>query len=150
MSLFDKIKKTISFLLILTLITSWNYGLISGLENFSPEVKKVEAESAWQIRQEINIVDGYVSADSAVYATSSEIILLDSSKYSGTPTYYFEVVASTTSSISSNVYLKTVAGATVATAIIPPNTTNPTLIRSSSFTPTSGSVEYVRVVLPAS
>ena len=103
--------------------------------------------AASSIRQEINIIDGYMSAADGLYATSSAIVELNPSKYSGTVSYHFEVVASTTLSISSNVYLKTKAGATVATVPIPPGTTNPTLIRTSSpFTPTSGATEYVAVI----
>src|SRR3989344_710669 len=103
--------------------------------------------AASNIRQEINIIDGYLAAATGVYATSSAIVQMDTTKYSGTASYYFEVVASTTASISSNVYLKTKAGVTIATVPIPLGITNPTLIRTSSpFTPTSGATEYVAVI----
>jgi len=46
------------------------------------------------IRQEINILDSYLVATANTVATSSEVVLFDSTKYSGTPTYYFEIVAS--------------------------------------------------------
>ncbi|MEK7065688.1 MAG: hypothetical protein AAB961_01735, partial [Patescibacteria group bacterium] len=142
-------QKSLSFLLILSFVTSWSYGLLPGAEKYSPEVKKAEATgSPWQIRQEINIVDGYLEATTGNYATSSAIVQMDTTKYSGTATYYFEVVASTSVSLASNVYLKTVAGATIATVAIPAGTTNPTLlpVTRAAFTPTAGATEYVVVI----
>jgi hypothetical protein len=44
-----------------------------------------------KIRHEINLIDSLITATAD--ATSSEIVLLDTTQYSGTVTYYFEVVA---------------------------------------------------------
>ncbi|MBI2030980.1 hypothetical protein HYT05_05135, partial [Candidatus Kaiserbacteria bacterium] len=52
-----------------------------------------------KIRQEINILDGYLGAGTGSYATSSAIINIDTTKYSS-PTYYFEVVASSSASLA--------------------------------------------------
>ena len=140
-------QKSLSFLLILSFVTSWSYSLLPGLEKYSPEVKKAEATgSPWQIRQEINIIDGYLEATTGNYATSSGIVYLDKTKYSGTVTYYFEVVASTTVGISGDVYLRSTSGVTYATASYDTSATSPTLWRSSSFTPPSSATDLVAVI----
>jgi uncharacterized protein (UPF0333 family) len=137
--------KATAHLLVLAFISAYVYALIPGLEMLSPEVKIAEAASAWKIRQEINIVDGYMSAAASAYATSSAIVNLDKTKYSGTVTFYFEVLASTTAGISGDVYLRTTAGATVATASYDTSATSPTLWRSNAFTP-NGAADYVAVI----
>ncbi len=99
-----------------------------------------------KIRQEINIIDGYLGSASGVYATSSAIVQIDTTKYTGA-TYYFEVVASTTSAVSSNIYLKNATTfATVATISNFSNSNTYTRYRSSSFTPTTGANDYVVVI----
>ncbi|MEK7062469.1 MAG: hypothetical protein AAB961_01745 [Patescibacteria group bacterium] len=45
-------QKSLSFLLILSFVTSWSYGLLPGAEKYSPEVKKVEATSSPQATPE--------------------------------------------------------------------------------------------------
>lgn len=140
-----RFKKACFFVFILFLTTAWTYGAIPVVQDFSPPVNRALAANAWSMRQEINIIDGYLGAATGVYATSSAIINLDKTKYSGTATFYFEVVASTSASIASNVYLKTTEGATLATVSIPTGTTNPTLIRSSPFVP-NGASDLVAVI----
>ena len=86
------------------------------------------------IRQEINITNGYLGSLSGAYATSSEIVQLDTTQYSGA-TYYFEVVASTTSAVNATISL--VSASTGATAVsVTANGTAYARYRSTSFTPT--------------
>ncbi len=139
----DTARKFFGATMMFAMVTSWAYGLLPFV---SPNVKTAEAATAWGIRQEVNITNRYMEAASGAYASSSAIARINPSKYSGTSTYYFEVVASTSVSIASNVYLKTTAGVTVATAVIPLGTTNPTLIRSTAFTPNSSATDYMVVI----
>ncbi len=93
-----------------------------------------------KIRQEVNITDTYLTAASGSYATSSEIILLDTSKYSGA-TYYFEVVASTTSATNATISLvNATSGAPVKHITV--NGTSYARYRSSAFTATSTQMEF--------
>lgn len=139
------IHKFFSMLIIFTTVTSWMYGIVPGLENYSPKVKTAEAANAWSMRQEINILDEYLGAPTAAYATSSAIINLDTTEYSGTVSYYLEVVASSSSALFTNFYLRNLAGQTIAT-LNPSLTTSYNLYRSASFTPTAGANDYVLVV----
>ena len=83
------------------------------------------------IRQEVNIVDTYVTAASAASATSSAIVSIDPSKYTGA-TFYFEIVAST--SAATNATIALVNGSTGATAVsITANGTTYSRYRSTSF-----------------
>ena len=142
-----KIQKCLSFLLIFSFVTSWSYGLIPGLENFSPETKTAEAASAWNLRQEINILDSYLVAPASTIATSSEIIRFDPTKYSGTVSYYLEIVASTSASFSNTVTLRRNGNSTDdCTVTIPTNTnTAYTLIRSSACSLTSAQNYVLRI-----
>jgi hypothetical protein len=130
-----KFKNIISKILVLIMV------LTMALGTFPENVLAANIK----IRQEINIIDGYMGAASGSYATSSEIININTTKYTSA-TYYFEVVASTSASLASNIYLKRTTGATVATAVIPTLTTSYTRIRSSSFSPTAGSNDYQIVI----
>lgn len=96
-----------------------------------------------QIRQEINIVDAVLTATSGGTATSNEIVQLDTTQYVS-PTYYFEIVADTTLSITDTVTLRRKGTTTDdATCTIPLGTTAATRIRSASFSPPAGQTEYV-------
>jgi hypothetical protein len=93
------------------------------------------------IRQEINITDSYNYAASGAYATSSEIANLDSTKYNGA-TYYFEVVASTTSAVNATVSLVN-ATSSVAVTSVTVNGTSYARYRSTSFTAPGVATDYV-------
>src|SRR6266436_9206195 len=94
------------------------------------------------IRQEINLLNVTLSAAGGSSATSNEISQLTTTAYSGTPTYFFEVVADSSVSISFNVTLRRKGTTTDdATCNVPLLTTAFTRIRSSSFTPPS-SADY--------
>ncbi len=96
------------------------------------------------IRQEINILDSLLSAAGGASATSSEIVQLDTTQYNGA-TYYFEVVADSSVSLSFNVTLQ--RGATVdATCNIPLLTTAYTRVRSAAFTPGAATANYTVVI----
>ncbi len=95
-----------------------------------------------KIRQEINIIDTYMVATSGSFATSSAIVLLDTTEYVS-PTYYFEVVASTSATLATEVYLRTTTGIGRATTTVPLGTTAYRVLRSSAFTPPTGSTEFV-------
>jgi hypothetical protein len=127
-------KKIINTALVLSLLFSgWPLGIPFALAANS------------KIRQEINITDAYLGSTSGAYATSSARVQIDTTKYNGA-TYYFEVVASTTSAVSSNIYLKDATTfATIATINFS-NSNTYTIYRSASFTPTSGANDYVVVI----
>ncbi|KND46768.1 MAG: Fibronectin type III domain protein [Parcubacteria bacterium C7867-006] len=104
----------------------------------------VAAANAWNIRQEINITDGYFAAAANTVATSSAIIYFDPTKYSGTVTVYFEAVASTSASFTNTITLRrNGTGTDDCTINIPGGTTSYTLIRSSACTMPSTATEYV-------
>lgn len=94
-----------------------------------------------QIRQEINIIDGYLYAPSGSYATSSAIVeTAASSTYVGN-TAYFEVVASTTAATNATISL--VNSTSSATAVsITVNGTSYARYRSASFTLPDAATEY--------
>lgn len=95
------------------------------------------------LRQEINILDAVLSAAGGSSATSNEIIQLDTTQYTS-PTYYFEVVADSTISITFTVTLRRSGTSTDdATCTIPLLTTSFKRIRSASFTPPAGQTNYV-------
>src|SRR6185503_13433825 len=93
-----------------------------------------------KIRQEINILDVLVTTTAGNTATSSAIVQLDTSQYSGTATYYFEVVAS--GGTGSTVKLRR-SGTTTDDASCATNNASLTRVRSTSFTPPTGATEYV-------
>src|SRR3989338_510657 len=95
------------------------------------------------IRQEINLIDGYFTATSGNYATTSAIIQIDTAKYNGA-SYYFEAVASTTVAASRLLLRNATTFATVTSVDV--SGTSATRYRSgSAFTPTSGANDYVAV-----
>jgi hypothetical protein len=101
------------------------------------------AGPAAKIRQEINITDAYFVAASNTTATSSAIIQLDTTKYSGTVQYYFEVEASTTAA-SDSVFLARNSGSGTQDASVSVNSATYGLFRSTAFTPPAQTqTEYV-------
>lgn len=93
-----------------------------------------------KIRQEINILDGLVAGAASSNVDSNERILLDTTKYNGTVTYYFEVEAIlSSSSIVPTVSLRRSDGTSEAS--IGSWSTSYTLKRTS-FTPPAGKTEY--------
>ena len=121
---FRFLKKILPMLVGISLVISFLY--------FQPWAQKARAVNV-QIRQEINIIDAYLGSNGA-YATSSAIIQIDPAQYSGA-TYYFEVVASTTTAVSSNIYLKNATSSATVVAINFFNANTYTLYPSSNFTP---------------
>ncbi len=97
------------------------------------------------IRQEINILDALLSAAGGASGTSNEIVQLDTTQYNGA-TYYFEIEADSTISISFNVTLNGATDGTLATCNVPLLTTAFTLIRSNSFTPTTATQNCTVVI----
>lgn len=95
------------------------------------------------VRQEVNILDGYLGAASGSYATSSEIVNIDPADYSGA-TYYLEVVASTTSATNATVSLVDATTGAIARSVTV-NGTSYALYRSTSFTPEAATNYKVRV-----
>ncbi len=97
--------------------------------------------SSTQIRQEINILDAAFSGPSGSQATSSEIVLLDSTQYSS-GTYYFEVDASTTSATNATISLVNATSGVSIADLTTVNGTSFARYRSSSFTPPGVPTEY--------
>ncbi|TSD02457.1 MAG: Uncharacterized protein Athens071424_53 [Parcubacteria group bacterium Athens0714_24] len=87
------------------------------------------------IRQEINILCGTMTADE----DSSAQIQIDTTQYSGSCLYYFEVVGKRASG-TCTVTLHDAAHTVMATCSV--TGTADALVRSSSFTPTSGAAVY--------
>ncbi len=135
----------------------WGYQYLNGKKGVEGEEKgqaqmqqtpKFGSGGAGGIRQEINIIDGYMSAASGSFATSSAIVQLDTPKYTS-PSAYFEVVASTSASIATQVFLRNAtSSATVATVNIPAGTTAYTRLRSTDFFSAVGTTtgEYIAVI----
>ena len=105
----------------------------------------VPAQAAtMSIRQEINILNGYLGATSGNYATSSEMINIDPNWYTGA-TYYFEVVASTTSATNATFTLRNATSITTL-ASVTVNGTSYARYRSTSFSPPPFPADYVVTV----
>lgn len=106
------------------------------------------AESALSaIRQEVNILNSYITTGGTNYATSSEIIAITDTSYSN-PIYYFEAVASTTASGSDGAVqlVDASTGALVANISIPSGSnTAYTRFRSASFLPSASSTVQYRL-----
>ncbi len=103
-----------------------------------------EAQAALtNVRQEINIINGYVSAASGAYATSSEIIYIEPSKYNGA-TFYLEVVASTTAATNATVSLVDASSGAI-TRSVTVNGTAYDRYRSTSFTVGAATAYKVRL-----
>lgn len=97
------------------------------------------------IRKEINLIDGILSAAGGASATSGLKNTMDSDNYSS-PTFYFEIVADSTISISFNVTLNGSADGTLATINVPLLTTAYTRIRSAAFTPSTANQSLTVVI----
>lgn len=85
-----------------------------------------------KVRHEINMMDREFSTISGSFL---ELIYLATSLFSGSCTFYCEIVAKNTDSLERYVYLRNTNDANEATVTIPANTTTWTRIRTSSFTP---------------
>ena len=112
--------------------------LVALFFNYSPEKQNIEPEIALggasnvNIRQEINILDRYYSIPASTNATSSEKIFVSPNNYSGTVSYYLEVIASTSVALSNTIYLQSSDGTRPCSVSIPNPTTSWTLIRGTS------------------
>ena len=93
-----------------------------------------------KIRQEINIQTDNTTSSASVTWTQ-QIVQLDTTKYSGTPTYYLEVLASAIGDGASTISLRR-NGTTTDDVTVAIPTVN-TLFRSTAFTPPAGATEYV-------
>ena len=95
------------------------------------------------IRHEINILGGLLTAAGGSSTTSLEIVQTNRSHYAS-PTFYFEVVADSTVSISFTVTLRRAGTSTDdATCTIPLLSTAFTRVRSTAFTPFADGQNYV-------
>jgi hypothetical protein len=100
------------------------------------------------IRQEINIIDTSVTAGSGTTTTDVAIVQLDTTQYSGTVTYYFEVVGCNTTGSGSCTYRLRRKGTTTDDSTVSFSTATNTLTRtrSTAFTPPAGQTEYILAV----
>ncbi len=133
--MFQKSLQQISvlFLILALLLSNWPFGIENA---FAANTK---------IRQEINIIDGVLSATTGTYATSSARIQIDTTSYTSA-TYYFEIVAKTGSAVSTDVYLRNATTSATVATVTYSNANTYNIYRSSSFTPTSGQHDYVVVI----
>lgn len=97
-----------------------------------------------KIRQEINITNAYLYAGSGEFATSSGMVQVASTSYTG-PAAYFEVVASTTAATNATISLVNATSSEVMTSVTV-NGTSYARYRSSSFTLPDDAKEYVVVL----
>jgi len=96
---------------------------------------------AQTIRQEINILCSSYSGTGTV--SSNEIVNLDTTKYSGTCTFYFEAVYSGAASNTGTIKLTRSGTTTNDASINGATSATLTLTRSSSFTPPAGATQYI-------
>jgi hypothetical protein len=100
------------------------------------------AAGAGTIRQEINILDSSYSASNATI-TSDEFSQLDPTQYSGTVSYYFEIVGSASAGSSGNIHLRrqgtTTDDASISTSGLG---TTATRLRSAAFSAPGSATEY--------
>ena len=87
------------------------------------------------LRQELNILDHALTAD----ADCNERIQIDTTQYNGTVAYYFEVVGKRASG-TCTVTLHDASNNVMATCSV--TGTTDAVVRSSSFTPTTGAATY--------
>jgi hypothetical protein len=100
------------------------------------------ATATTNIRQEINIIDGYLYAASGSFATSSAIVqTAASSTYPGN-TAYFEIVASTTAATNATISLVNSTSSASAVSVTV-NGTSYARYRSAAFTLPDGATQYV-------
>jgi hypothetical protein len=93
------------------------------------------------LRQEINIINAYMYAGSATYATSSAIVQVSSSTYSGA-TAYFEIVASTTAGTIASVTLVNATSSASTTSMWITGGNTYTRYRSPAFMMPDTATEY--------
>jgi hypothetical protein len=100
------------------------------------------AAGAGTIRQEINILDSSYSASNATI-TSDEFSQLDPTQYSGTVSYYFEIVGSASAGSSGNIHLRrqgtTTDDASISTSGLG---TTATRLRSAAYSAPGSATEY--------
>jgi hypothetical protein len=113
--------------------------LVSSFSMLPVNVKTAHAATT-TIRQEVNILDTYFTGANGEYATSSEIIAINSADYTS-PTFYLEVVASTTSAVPVTISLVN-ATSSASTTSITINGTTAALYRSASFTTAPIDTDY--------
>lgn len=116
---------------------------------FNTHFSPIIAEAATsQIRQEINILDNVLSAATNAVATSSEIINVDPTAYSGLSsgaggaTYYFEIVAKASGAFTNTITLRRNTGAGDDCSISASLTTSYQLFRSSACTMPASATDY--------
>src|SRR3990172_1578521 len=93
-----------------------------------------------QIRQEINILDHVISASANGDTDSNEIVLLDTTQYNGTVTYYIEAVGVNGGDGTATFNLLRSGTSTVDASVEIPISMG--LARSASFTPPAGQTAY--------
>lgn len=125
---------------ILLLVAGFALSALAPTGMLTPQT--ASASGSGTIRQEINLLDAtYSKTDSII--TSDEFSQLDASKYSGTVSYYFEVVGSASSGSSGNIHLRrhgtTTDDATIAISNLG---TSSTRYRSAAFTAPGSPTEY--------
>lgn len=129
-------RKIISIILNIAIIFS----------TFGSFLPTVEATANTKVRQEVNITDAYMLAPSGTYATSSEIAAITDSNYTA-PTYYFEIVASTTGATTASFDLvNATSSKKVATITLTGGQTSYGRSRSTAFMPNSSSTVEYKVV----
>jgi hypothetical protein len=107
------------------------------------QIPSVSAAGSGTIRQEINLLDSsYTGTNTAL--NSDEFSQLDPTQYSGTVSYYFEVVGTATSGSSGSIDLRRKGTSTDDSSIAISNLgTSPTRYRSSAFTAPGSATEYM-------
>ncbi len=134
----NRIFAVLSVIVAVALILPW-------LLTTNPEVALGAAPS--KLRQEVNITDAYMYAPSGSYATSSEIVGITDNNYTS-PSYYFEVVASTTGATTGTIKLvNATSSATVATITMTGGQTSYARLRSTQFVPNASTTVEYKVVL---
>ena len=95
-----------------------------------------------KLRQEVNITNAYYYAASGAYATSSEIVALTDTNYTA-PSYYFEVIASTTAGTNASVSLVYASSSKIAVSVTIDGGNTYSRYRSAVFNPIgSSTIEY--------
>lgn len=94
-----------------------------------------------KIRQEINIIDAIQTGTAAV--TTNACVLLDTTQFSGTVTYYFEIVGRRNGATCAATLRRKGTSTDDATATVSDTDNVYRRYRSSSFTPPAGQTEYV-------
>ncbi len=93
-----------------------------------------------KIRQEINLQDA-ITPSTASNFTGTSLSLMDTSNYSGTPTYYFEAVFNGAAGNTGTINLRDVTGSTNIVTLAGATGTSWSIARTA-FTPTAGARQY--------